>query len=407
MVSMHFFPGSSLAAKLRHLLLATLEDTSDPLAWSGSALEIRRALAGAVEQLTVLDCLKVHRQPLHGALRLMLGRHRNREPRYPLWMTAPALRNFARKTAQAIERDRPQAVLSISSQCLVYLHEFYKGPPIPTFFCSDSAWMAWLEVYHGYWPKPLGARRYAARERATAQRITGTIFASDWAQADGAQRYRVPLSTVHVQPFGAGWVPEETEDEIVAAVKARPKDRLQLLFVAKEWERKGGPLALEIARRLQQSGAVGEVCLHIVGVRPEIAPEDERLVQMHGFLRRGVPAEASLLRSLLLESHFLVVPTIAECYGLVFAEAQAFALPPVSRAVHALPSVILDGKTGLLQPIADGAEPYVQRMLEVLAGDRSRYAEMALAGRAYYRDRLNWKTFGTGVAATIEQALTT
>ncbi len=60
---------------------------------------------------------------------------------------------------------------------------------------------------------------------------------------------------------------------------------------------------------------------------------------------------------------FLIVPTTAECFGIVFAEAQAFGLPPISRAVDALPSVILDGETGLLFEREAPASAYVERIL--------------------------------------------
>ena len=366
-------------------------------------MEVRRALSDAVEQVTVLDNLKVKKHLAHVPFRMLLGQQGGK-PRYPLWMTKPALRQFARETAHAIKQHKPQAVFCISSQCLIYLHEFYKGPAIPTFSFSDAAWMAWLEVYRGYYPVPVGAKRFAARERLAARRCTGLIYGSEWARADAMWRFNVAPEKVHVQPVGAAWAPQEDEAAIEAAVLARPRDRVDLLFVAKEWERKGGPLALEIARGLRASGLA--VRLNIVGVRPQLEPRDQELVRMFGMLRRSEAAESEQLRALLLGSHFLVVPTLAECFGLVFAEAQAFALPPVSRAVDAVPSIVLDGETGIMQPREDGPEPYVRRMLAMLAGDRSAYTRMALAGRKHFRERLNWPAFGQGVARIVESSLT-
>lgn len=372
-------------------------------------MNIRHALEEAVEHVTVLDKLPVKKHPIHAALRLALGDAKaamHRAPRYPLWTTAPALREFARRTARAIDEDKPQAVLSISPQALVYLHELYRGkPPVPTFIVSDSAWMAWLEVYKGYYPIPLTAARFAALERETAKRVTGLIYASEWARQDAIARFGVSPDKVYAQPMGAGWVPEQSEEEIAVAVHERPHDRVELLFVAKEWGRKGGPLALEIARGLRDSGRVGEVRLNVVGVTPTIAPEDREMVRLFGLLRRSDEAESRKLRDLFLHSHFLVVPTQAECFGLVFAEAQAFALPPVSRAVDALPTVVLDGLTGILQPKEDGPEPYVQRLLALLEGDRSAYRDMALAARTRFKEQLNWSAFGSGVTRIIESAL--
>ena len=365
-------------------------------------MEVRRALAGAVEQLTIVDNLRVKKHPAHALVRIAAG---GKPARYPLWMTQPALREFARVTAEAIERHKPQALLSISSQCLVYLPEFHKGPPLPTFLFSDSAWMAWLEVYKGYYPAPIGAKRFATRERLAARHATGLIYGSEWAKQDAVRRFDAEPERVHVQPLGAAWVPQENDAEIEAIVRSRRRDRLDLLFLSKEWARKGGPLALAIARELQLSGRVGAVCLHVVGGQPSLKPGEEGLVRSYGMLRRSVAEEAEQLRTLLLQSHFLVVPTLAECFGLVFAEAQAFALPPVSRAVDAVPSIILDGRTGILQPQEDGPEPYVRRILALLEGDRSAYTRMALEGRRHYQQRLNWPAFGRGITKIIEASL--
>ena len=370
---------------------------------------IRRALEGAVERVTVLDKLKVRKHPAHAALRLALGTARagnQQAPRYPLWTTRPALRQFARETAQAIEQHKPQAVFCISSQCAVYLRDACGGrPPAPVFLYSDSAWLTWLELYAGYYPRPLTARLYAGRERKAARDSTGLIYGSEWARQDAIERFGVAPAKVHVQPLGAGWVPQEDDAAIAAAVRARPRDRVELVYLAKEWERKGGPLALEIARGLARSGRAGEVRLNIVGVRPELQPEDLPLVRMFGMLRRNDARETAQLRELLLGSHFLVVPTLAECFGLVFVEAQAFALPPVSRAVDAVPSIVLDGATGILQPPGDGAAPYMERILALLEGNRADYEAMALAGRKHFRERLNWDAFGEGVRRILEIAL--
>ncbi|RRA48008.1 glycosyltransferase [Acidipila sp. EB88] len=394
-----------MASKLHHLMLATVENTADPMAWSGSAIEISEALSNAVERLTIVDNLPVKKHPVHAAVRLALGRFPNNEPRYPLWMSTPALHDFAQRTAKAIEQHRPEALLCISSQCLVYLHEYYKGPAIPVFSYSDTPWMLFLELYKDFWPYPVGTARYAARERAAIRRCTGAIYATEWARQDAIRRFELPPERVHVQSMGASWIPTESESEIEATILARPRNRVDILYIGKEWKRKSGPMVIEIARQLRASGRVGDVKLHIVGANPELQPGDEAFIQVYGLLRRSDPTESALLRKLLCESHFLLVPTSAECFGLVFAEAQAFGVPPISRAVGAVPSVILDGETGLVLPIEAGAEAYVQRILDLLANGRDEYVRMALAGRRNFRQHLNWPAFGQGIVKTIGESL--
>ena len=191
--------------------------------------------------------------------------------------------------------------------------------------------------------------------------------------------------------------------ELRSVIDSRPSDRLDLLYVGKDWERKGGPLALDIARGLR-AGGVPNVALHIVGCSPQIPPADRELVRLHGFLNVQIPEESARLKNLFLRSHFLVVPTRAECFGVVFAEAQAFGLPPVSRAVQALPSIVRDGVTGILEPADAPAEAYCRRLLAILA-DIAQYRSMAYAARAHFESKLTWERFALGVIETIEKSL--
>ncbi len=381
---------------LRHLLLVTLEDPYNPLSWSGTPYYMRLALEAKLERVSVLAKLKPRRSPIDVLLRAVLG-----HDRYPLYLTKAAQKQFALETEAAIRKHKPDAVLSISSHCLLYLND----PGIPVFMVVDAPWITWQETYQHFAKKmPLLGKRFGRLEAAAARHCTGLIFSSEWAAREAERLYGVPPEKLHVQPLGANWAPEISGVELTAAISARPKDRLDLLYVGKDWERKGGPLALEVARELKQAG-VANVRLHIVGCRPEIPPDLVDVVEVYGLLRSSDPEQKQTLQKLFLESHFLIVPTQAECFGLVFAEAHAFGLPSISRAVHAVPSIVLDGETGILQAIDDPASKYVPRIL-ALANDREAYLKMALAARARFENLLTWQPFAEGVVKVIEASLT-
>jgi glycosyltransferase involved in cell wall biosynthesis len=144
--------------------------------------------------------------------------------------------------------------------------------------------------------------------------------------------------------------------------------------------------------------------LHIVGCNPLVPSDISDVVQVHGLLNAGDSEDAEILRKLFLESHFLIVPTQAECFGLVFVEAHAFGLPPVARAVHAVPSIIEDGVTGLLLDRDAPASQYVERIL-ALVNNRAAYLKMAYAARTRYEEKLNWATFADGTLRRINESL--
>ena len=203
--------------------------------------------------------------------------------------------------------------------------------------------------------------------------------------------------------MGANWTPNESTEELTQIIESRSRDELNLLFVGKDWERKGGPLTLEVARGLRAAG-IPNVRLHIVGGNPAIPADLRDIVTVHGLLRRSDSIESKKLRELFLTSHFLIVPTQAECFGVVFAEAHAFGLPAVSRAVHAVPSIIEDGVTGIVQAESDPASKYVERILAI-ARDRNAYLRMAYAARARFETKLNWESFADAIAEQMRSSL--
>ena len=379
---------------VRHLLLATLEDTSDPHAWSGIPYSLRRALESRLDRVSVIDRLPVKRTIHHGALRLALA---GSPPRWPLWATDPALKQFAAYLQRAVDTNRPDAILSISSQTLVHYE-----PSVPTGLFCDAPWLAWKKAYQQYEPMPLNGPRFARKEAIAAAKCAAIIFSSQWAVDEGKRMYGIGDGRFHVAPLGATWVPEISPEQLERRVLARDKNTLKLLFLGRDWERKGGPLALEIVRFLVASGV--PATLDIVGCNPKVQSADYAFVNVHGPLYRDFQEQAKTMRRLFFDSHFLAVPTDAECFGIVFAEASAHALPVISKRVCAVPSIVNDGETGILeQPGADVA-CYASRILDVFR-NRSRYVSMAMAARKRYEQNFTWDICAQRVILALEDSL--
>jgi glycosyltransferase involved in cell wall biosynthesis len=367
---------------MTHLLLVTVEDPWDVRSWSGIPCSLRAALERRLPKVTSFRPAGPRRTLAAALLRLFFGARRN-----PLWISNPTLRSNARQLRREILRTRPDAVFSISSQAIVLL-----GPvDVPVFLFSDAPYLTFSETYAPWETAPRALSRFAAQEAAAARRIEGLCFGSAWACAEAARLYGLrDVGTSHrlrVTPLGANWTPSVSREAVLNHAQNRSFDRMDLLFVGRDWERKGGPLALEIAHQLHRAGH--PVMLHIVGCRPPLDPATAAFVTVYGLLRRDVASENLRLEALFLSSHFLLVPTRAECFGIAFAEAQAFALPPVSRAIHALPSVVVDGQTGLLLPPEAPAHVYVERLLNLFQ-DPDAYRAMAHRARSRFESLLNW-----------------
>jgi glycosyltransferase involved in cell wall biosynthesis len=354
-----------------------------------------KALQSRVERVTAIGGIKPRRTPVDSLLRLVLG---GRPPRYPLWMTHASLRNDAREVEKLIRAENPDAVLSISSQCLVYLRT-----SVPTYMFNDAPWMTFKEIYSEWEPMPLSGERFARQEADAAKRCRALFTASAWSADEAAKLYGVPREWIFEAPLGANWVPGVGSGELIEIARERTKPgALQLLFIGKDWERKGGPLAVETAMILHRRGH--NVRLHVVGCSPELPAGADACVTVHGVLNLGNDEHRRRLEAMFLASHLFLVPTRAECFGIVFAEAQAFAVPPVSRRVNGLESIVVDGVTGALLAADAPAGDYADR-IEEMVSDREGYVRMAAAARARFETQLTWEYQADVIVRGIEATM--
>ena len=95
------------------------------------------------------------------------------------------------------------------------------------------------------------------------------------------------------------------------------------------------------------------------------------------FIGKATAEDRQRLNELYARSHFFIMPTRAEAFGIVFAEASTFGVPCLGTAVGGLPSVIKDGVNGQLFPLDANGEDYADWILHTMA-DPVRYRTLAL-----------------------------
>jgi len=234
--------------------------------------------------------------------------------------------------------------------------------------------------------------------RRAAENVQLAMYASEWA-ADGARAaYGLPVERVAVVPFGANLETIPSNDEVQRAIAARPRTRCRLLWVGVDWERKRGDLVIEIAQRMEAHGIPVE--LTVVGCRPPGDRELPEWVHVEGWVSKRTAVGKARLAELYARSHLLVMPSNAEAYGLVYAEAAAYGVPSVATRTGGVPTVVVNDETGILEDPDATADSYAARILALMK-DRPRYEMMARAAAARSATLLNWDVAGREAVARI------
>jgi glycosyltransferase involved in cell wall biosynthesis len=251
------------------------------------------------------------------------------------------------------------------------------------FVWLDATFSALVDYYPGFEKERLSQetlREGLAMESQALRECAGVFFSSDWAAESAIRDYQLEERRVHVIPFGANLTPPYRDAAAArVAIQKRTSPPFEFLFLGVDWQRKGGALAVEVVQKLNASGIPSRLT--------SSKPGEIRTV---GFLDKTNPGHLARLNELLSESHFLILPTRAEAYGLVFAEAAAFGLPSLALQTGGVPTLVRNGHTGILFNPEAGAGQWADQISR-LVSDPDRYLQMAMSAHEHYCSRLNWQ----------------
>jgi glycosyltransferase involved in cell wall biosynthesis len=304
------------------------------------------------------------------------------------------LADYAAQVAKRLECNPCDIVFSPGTIPIAYLET---GKPVV--FWTDATFAGLLDFYFSSTRLCADSIKNGHKmEQRALSKCRMAIYSSEWAARTAIQNYDVNPEKVKVVPFGANISCDRSPADIVELVGRRSRDICKLLFLGVDWQRKGGELAVEVARMLIQRGIRAE--LHVVGCQPRGEVPD--FVKVYGFLSKADAEGKERLERVLSESNFLIVPSRAECYGLVFAEASSYGLPSLATDVGGIPTLIRNGKNGHIFPLDEGPAAYCD-YIEVLFSSPDEYRELALSSFQEYSERLNWTSAGRKVRDLIAE----
>jgi glycosyltransferase involved in cell wall biosynthesis len=296
--------------------------------------------------------------------------------------TPAVTRLAATLVGAALERLNPDLVVCINaSHKTAMLKRRW-----PMVLVEDATFDTIVNYYERFSGLPPQSRAFGhAVEQIMIDRCRAVFLASTWAREDALRRYKGPTERFTVAPMGANL------DDDPGPVSPRDTGgELKILFVGYEWERKGGPLALqafiELKRRLVN------VSMHVVGCSPAGAESVEGVI-LHGRLRKTVPEEFRRLQDLYRSSSFFFMPARQEAYGIVYCEACALGLPVVATDTGGVGEIVRNGENGVILPFAASAGDYVDCIERIWTNPRQHRSMQEKARRAYI-ERLSWQSWG-------------
>ena len=374
-----------------NIAFLTAQDPLDRRSWSGTYYYMATALAKYCGKVTPLGPVNLHQiflgKVLNKASRLLFNSAYNYSHNLSL------ARKYARIFQKKLSAGQFDLIFAPVASVEIALLE--AGTPIVT--CQDATFALMDGYYSSFSNFSSRARREANLVESLAiGKSRLALYSSQWAARSAIHDYHADPGKVHVIPYGANLDETPSREAILAKKKS---ERCRLLFLGAQWDRKGGDIAFETLAKLEELKVPGQ--LTVCGCVPPKRYAHQNL-KVIPFLNKNISAQRAKLHDLLLSSDFLLVPTRAECFGIVFCEASAYGLPVITADTGGITEVVKSGENGCVLPHSAVAADYAKVIYEIFS-DESRYYELVRRSRAAYEERLNWDAWGRKVRQLFDE----
>lgn len=313
---------------------------------------------------------------------------------YHPWADPIFNKDYVSQIANKLATTSSDIVLSPDINFISYLKS-----KLPIVIWVDSTYAGYINYYQEY--SNLSRETIddlINMDKLALEKCKFAIFSSEWAAVNAIDQYKISKDKVKVVPFGANIECNRTFEDIKTIIEAKSSEKCKLLFIGSNWNRKGGDVAFEVVRNLNSMGLNTE--LTVVGCKPVLNEPLPSFLKVIGVINTFTDAGLTQINKLFTESHFLILPTKADCTPHVLAEANSFGVPCLATNVGGIPTMIKDdinGKTFAVDASISEYSTYIASLMT----NYNQYKQLALSSFNEYQTRLNWSV----ACQTVKQIL--
>jgi glycosyltransferase involved in cell wall biosynthesis len=303
-----------------------------------------------------------------------------------VWEKTPLVAWYYAKSINKQLRDDDYDIIfsDKGSFCIAYL-----DTKIPIIYNTDTTFKAMEDYYPEFMRPPKNFSRGGNEiERLALEKSAFIIASSEWAANSMVQDYNIKEEKIRIIPYVTN-IDESISRDIV--LKDKDRESCKLLFVGTDWVRKGGDIAVEATDWLKKQG----VCVRLIicGCQPpKKYLNGDYPIDIIGFLDKNTPGGNKRLEELFMSSHFLILPTRAECLAQVLVEASAYGLPSITSNTGGASSAVVDGQNGILMDINANGGKY-GKVIKEIRSDIGRYRAMCVSARDIFEKKFSAKAW--------------
>ena len=226
--------------------------------------------------------------------------------------------------------------------------------------------------YSGFYQfKESDIKKRAYMQQEYYKKCKGIFTMGEWCKRDIINRCGICPEKVHAVGGGINLD--------VNLIKPTNRTNNKILFVGKDFKRKGGYIVYEAFKLLKKE--IHDLELYVAG--PNMNPIESPI---NGYYYMGL-CDYKELSTLFNKCDVFCMPSYFEAYGLVFIEALCYGLPCIGRNAYEMPFFIKEGENGYLLNNDDPKE--LSLLIKKLINNKQ-IKQNVLAKRDEYIKEYSW-----------------
>ncbi len=223
---------------------------------------------------------------------------------------------------------------------------------LPWFHENDQSASQFLMTYAGLAGFPMRRVRDLLLAQTRSNLFRGFIVWSNWAKK-GFVEDGFDSADIHVIP-----------PPVPVRVTRDQRECKNILFIGRDYRRKGGDTALAVFRKVHSS--IPESTLTYVG------PLEAQKIPP-GVKYYANPDDRTLFNEIYPSADIFFMPTRADAFGISLVEAMSFGIPPVTTNTGSIPEFVVNGSNGFIHD-AEDVDSMAESILTLLQSPATRRA---------------------------------
>jgi glycosyltransferase involved in cell wall biosynthesis len=308
----------------------TREDPLNESYWSGTSLNIHKCIKKSGFQIIRIGPIKSIYEKI---LKIIEKIYRLFKIKYDPQRSILLSKILAKKILKEITNKKIDLILVHDGPLVSFL-----DTEIPIIIWTDLTYDLYQKTYFSdfYKVHPNSIKNGNYLESIILKKAKLVLYSTSYAALNAIKKYKISQNKIKILPFGTDLKTLSKKNFNLVRKKRIISKKKETIFlsIGVDWNRKNMHKSIQVVKKLNLQKIKSKII--IVGSNPPTKYKIPKYVKIIPFLNRKNNKDKKILHNLFCKSHYFILLSKAEAFGLVINEASCYGLPIIASDIDGL-----------------------------------------------------------------------